>query len=244
MVKAVFFDIDGTLLDHSPEGGSQMPASTRRALKALGESGVGLYIASGRIPGWVTFLAELYPFDGYVTVNGQLATDRAGQVLHRMAHREEDIRRLVELYQKEPFACILIEEEETFALGPDACIRQHFAWAGLPAPALYDIARLKDHPVLQFCMYTPVKEAQRLLAPLEHIEITSAGGDMLDVIPQGGGQRHPGGESGGGLRHRAHRPGRSGEGFGPLWPAARVKKFFQKRKPAFTLPGWYSMILV
>ena len=36
MVKAVFFDIDGTLLDHSPEGGSQMPASTRRALKALG----------------------------------------------------------------------------------------------------------------------------------------------------------------------------------------------------------------
>lgn len=188
MIKAVFFDIDGTLLDHSPEGGSQMPASTRRALKALGESGVGLYIASGRIPGWVTFLAELYPFDGYVTVNGQLATDRAGQVLHRMAHREEDIRRLVELYQKEPFACILIEEEETFALGPDACIRQHFAWAGLPAPALYDIARLKDHPVLQFCMYTPAREAQRLLAPLEHIEITSAGGDILDVIPQGGGK--------------------------------------------------------
>ena len=185
MIRAIFFDIDGTLLDSAT---GKVPPSTLACLRALQRKGVRLWVATGRFPAMTTFLRDIFPFDGVITLNGQLATDKDGQVLHRMAHREEDIRRLVELYQKEPFACILIEEEETFALGPDACIRQHFAWAGLPAPALYDIARLKDHPVLQFCMYTPAKEAQRLLAPLEHIEITSAGGDILDVIPQGGGK--------------------------------------------------------
>lgn len=188
MVKAIFFDIDGTLLDHSPAGGSRMPASTLGALQALGKQGVGLYIASGRIPSWVTFLGELYPFDGYVTVNGQLATDRQGRVLHRMPHQEEDIRGLAALYRERPFPCIIIEEGETFALGPDELIREHFAWAGLAAPAVYDPARLAEHPVLQFCLYCPAEEGQRLLAPLKHVEITSAGGDILDVIPKGGGK--------------------------------------------------------
>ena len=40
MIKAIFFDIDGTLLDHSPKGGGRIPPSTLRCLEALRKKGI------------------------------------------------------------------------------------------------------------------------------------------------------------------------------------------------------------
>ena len=45
-IKACFFDIDGTLIDH--EGGSVMPQSTKESLCALREKGVKLFVATVR----------------------------------------------------------------------------------------------------------------------------------------------------------------------------------------------------
>ena len=45
MIKAVFFDIDGTLLSHST---NSVPASARRALEELREKGILTFIATGR----------------------------------------------------------------------------------------------------------------------------------------------------------------------------------------------------
>ena len=46
-IKAAFFDIDGTLLLFDNHG---MPDSTVQALHALQESGVKIFIATGRPP--------------------------------------------------------------------------------------------------------------------------------------------------------------------------------------------------
>ena len=45
MIKAVFFDIDGTLLDHSAHA---VPESTIRAVEALREKGILTFTATGR----------------------------------------------------------------------------------------------------------------------------------------------------------------------------------------------------
>ena len=47
MIKAIFFDIDGTLLDHSPKGGGRIPPSTLRCLEALRKKGIKLFVATG-----------------------------------------------------------------------------------------------------------------------------------------------------------------------------------------------------
>lgn len=188
MIKALFFDIDGTLLDHSPQGGGKMPASTLACLEAAHRKGIQVFVATGRIPSMATFLKDLFPFDGAITLNGQLALGRDGELLHRMAHHPEDILQLVEIVQKDPFPCLIIEEEESFYVTDDPVIQKHFAWAGLDAPKQYRTERLQNHPVLQFLAYIPMEEAQQRLASLEHIEITTAGGDILDVIPKEGGK--------------------------------------------------------
>lgn len=188
MIKAIFFDIDGTLLDHSPKGGGRMPPSTLRCLEALRKKGIKLFVATGRIPAMVTFLEDLFPFDGFVTLNGQLALDREGRVLHRMAHHPQDILKLAELVEADPFPCLVIEEKDSFFMVETPIIREHFQKEGLSAPGSYHIARLEEHPILQFLAYIPKEEAQRRLASLEHIEITSAGGTILDIIPKEGGK--------------------------------------------------------
>ena len=172
MIKAIFFDIDGTLLDHSPKGGGRIPPSTLRCLEALRKKGIKLFVATGRIPAMVTFLEDLFPFDGFV----------------RMAHHPQDIRKLAELVEADPFPCLVIEEKDSFFMVETPIIREHFQKEGLSAPGSYHIARLEEHPILQFLAYIPKEEAQRRLASLEHIEITSAGGTILDIIPKEGGK--------------------------------------------------------
>ena len=188
MIKALFFDIDGTLIHHAAGGIGEVPPSTLQCLQALRKKGVRLFVATGRPLEMVGFLDSIFPFDGFITFNGQLATDQKGEVLHRVSHHPRDIRQLVELVHADPFPCLLLEQDQKFYVTYFDVMQKHYEMAGLPAPqGPYDLARLEDHPILQFLAYIPPEEKYRL-APLEHIEITSAGPLCFDVIPKGGGK--------------------------------------------------------
>ena len=66
MVKAIFFDIDGTLVSFETH---KIPASTQEALKTLRDKGIKIFIATGRPQCLINNLGDL-EFDGYITVNG------------------------------------------------------------------------------------------------------------------------------------------------------------------------------
>ena len=66
MVKAVFFDIDGTLVSFRTHS---IPASAQLALDMLRQQGIRVFIASGRHLSAINNLGS-NRFDGYVTING------------------------------------------------------------------------------------------------------------------------------------------------------------------------------
>ena len=68
MIKAIFFDIDGTLLDHDTH---LMPSSTFEALKKLRKNGIRLFVATGRPPNNLKVIQDCFEFDGFLTSNGQ-----------------------------------------------------------------------------------------------------------------------------------------------------------------------------
>ena len=70
MIKALFFDIDGTLVSFKTH---QIPVSTVAALQEAKARGVQIFIATGRPKVIITNLKELEKrnlIDGYITMNG------------------------------------------------------------------------------------------------------------------------------------------------------------------------------
>ncbi|MEF3304579.1 Cof-type HAD-IIB family hydrolase [Paenibacillus sp. GYB003] len=73
----LFFDIDGTLLDHD----KRLPPRTKEAIFALKERGHEVAIATGRAPFMFEKLREELRIDTYVSYNGQYVVLR-GDVLY------------------------------------------------------------------------------------------------------------------------------------------------------------------
>lgn len=65
--RAIFFDIDGTLLGRD----KRMPPSTLHALKKARENGVLLFVATGRVTPMTYFLRDYFDFDGFAAMTGQ-----------------------------------------------------------------------------------------------------------------------------------------------------------------------------
>ena len=68
MIKALFFDIDGTLVGFDTH---RMSDKLKECLNELRAKGVKLFISSGRHT-LVMDNLESFPFDGYIAMNGVL----------------------------------------------------------------------------------------------------------------------------------------------------------------------------
>lgn len=102
-IKAVFFDIDGTLVSFKTHA---MPESTHRALHMLRRKGIKLFISSGRPLSAIDNL-EGEEFDGFVTVNGSLCWMN-GEIVHRAPVPVSDVTSWIEYERKNRTDCFMI----------------------------------------------------------------------------------------------------------------------------------------
>ena len=102
MIKAVFFDIDGTLVSFKTH---RVPDSTKRAIAILRAKGIRVFIASGRQLLAINNLEDLQ-FDGYVTLNGGYCIV-GEKVIYKHSMPSEDMVSLVRyMEEQESFPCI------------------------------------------------------------------------------------------------------------------------------------------
>ena len=79
MTKALFFDIDGTLVSFHTHRVSE---ATRQAIRQLRTQGIKVFIATGRHLQVINNLGDL-EFDGYVTLNGSCCYIGRDRVIYR-----------------------------------------------------------------------------------------------------------------------------------------------------------------
>lgn len=112
MIKAAFFDIDGTILSHTQR---KIPDSTRKAIHMMQEKGIKVYIATGRHAIEIDEVDfEDLHFDGYIALNGSLLLDEKGNVEKHIHLAEEDKEVLVQLFNESKYAVLLVTMNELY----------------------------------------------------------------------------------------------------------------------------------
>lgn len=181
MIKAIFFDIDGTLFSHKTKS---IPESTEKALKMLRQKGICLFIASGRHIDEVNQIPfKNHTFDGYVTLNGQLCFDRQQKPFwgNQMKLRSTDS--LVYLFQEQRFPILLIEENRCYInYVNDYVLQAHREVSCLPPVVdVYDGA-----PVYQAIAYVDAAKESSLAEKLWGCRLTRWNCNGIDILPENG----------------------------------------------------------
>lgn len=183
MIKAAFFDIDGTLLSHTLHG---VPAGTVRALAALRRRGVLVFAATGRhMQEFLRLPLHDLTFDGYVTLNGQLCLDRDGKILAETALPQADVQTLAALFAEKRLPLMLVEEKRMYINFVDEFVRAANRAISTPVPptGLYTGAKL-----YQAILYAVDADVQPVAARLPGCKTSRWNRFGVDIVPKTGGK--------------------------------------------------------
>ena len=108
MIKAAFFDVDGTLISHRI---SDIPASTIQSLYALKRAGILIFLATGRHRCELANLPlHRFPFDGYITLTGQICYDSDFRPFYLCPFSDDDRDRIVKEFLARRIPLVLVNE--------------------------------------------------------------------------------------------------------------------------------------
>ena len=181
MIKAVFFDIDGTLLSHQSGG---VPESARESLRQLKEAGIRIFAATGR---HMLELARLpvqdLPFDGYVTSNGQICLDGSKTLLYDNPIHPEDTRKLAALFDRMAHPIMIIERNRMYINFINETVRMAQREISTPVPA---VGTYTGNPVYQFVTYEGPECMEPLAKQLPNCKMCRWNPRAFDIIPREG----------------------------------------------------------
>ena len=185
-VKAVFFDIDGTL---AAAKSHIIPKSTREAVRRLREKGIFCILSTGRHPLEVeeeNILPGL-DFDGGIWLTGQLCELRGTCILQNCFTKEQLII-LREFLEKRRRSCIFFEKDAMYCNLVDERIEKEQTGIGTAVPPVRDIGDLEKREILQMVPFIDRAEEEALLALLPECRLTRWGEGVVDFLPAGGGK--------------------------------------------------------
>jgi len=157
IIKAVFFDIDGTLVSFKT---NTVPESAKQALHKLREKGIKIIVATGRSITAIDHIKDLN-FDGYICFNGGYCQTIDGKVLYRNAINEDDIKSLLNYSIANEVSFALMYENKVQINDVTPEIAAMYAHLNLAVPPLINRDDVDFNSVLQANIFLgPDKEPE------------------------------------------------------------------------------------
>ena len=182
MVKAIFFDIDGTLVSFKTH---RIPDSTLVALDLLRKKGIRLFIATGRQFYSIDNLGD-QEFDGFVTLNGGYCITGDQQVIYRHPIEPSDIEALVRYQESvEIFPCGLVLDREIYMNYSNETVLELFGMLNFPPQPIRPLRESLGQDVYQLIAFFTEGQQERIMSVLPNCEATRWNPLFADVVPKG-----------------------------------------------------------
>lgn len=185
MIKAVFFDIDGTLISFKTH---KMPVSTQRALNMLREKGIKLFVATGRAPNDTDFLKEYFDFDGIVSFNGQYCFDKSG-VIYQSTFALKSVDAILPYLAEHNIACCFETVSGNRFNLIDSRVTELLELVGMShvTPVLADMDNLPAE-IFQLTVYVTPEEEKPLMKLLPECKALRWSPLLINVIRKDSGK--------------------------------------------------------
>lgn len=183
-IKAVFLDIDGTLVRFREK---TLDDRTRSVLERAHERGISLFIVTGRFKTGIGVDRD-FPFDGYGTANGEYCFLPGGEVVHMSAWDPADVAAIVRRCQDLDLCASFTEPDAVYFCGSERAraisTRIHPVRDATARPW----SVVGENPVLQVVVDCPESMDARLLDGIPGVESARWSPDFIDVVEKGRGK--------------------------------------------------------
>ncbi len=169
MIKALFFDIDGTLVSFDSH---TIPQSTINAIARAKSRGLEIYIATGRPRAIIDNIGQIEQYvDGYITANGAFCFIGEREISCSPI-APEDVKAVLRAADRDNFSCMVVGENDFTMHNPTEKAEYIFK-------DLLNVADMGEKTPLEnvlrqrIIQLTPIVDAdgeQRLLASLGAVE--------------------------------------------------------------------------
>jgi Cof subfamily protein (haloacid dehalogenase superfamily) len=186
MIKAIFFDLDGTLI---PSATGTCSPAVKNALDVLRSKKILLFAATGRSPYElnVTKMIDGLIFDAIVSMNGQFCYT-ATQTIRCRAFDRHVLAPLLRQIETAAYPCEVIGTNSVFISSVDSHVRAAQASVRMPVPQLGDLSSALQSDVLMLTVFVPKAEDLTFRKALKHACVSRWNEYAIDVLPEGGGK--------------------------------------------------------
>ena len=166
-IKALFFDIDGTLVSFQTH---RIPQSTVEALEEAKRKGVKVYISTGRPKMIITNLGQIeHLIDGYITTNGARCFIGEHTVCQHPIS-SSDVDKVIVASTRDGYPVIVVGEKHLAILNLTPLVEEIFV-KGLGVDNLdfqSDMDNLAGEEILQLTPFCNVEQEKALLPTLDN----------------------------------------------------------------------------
>lgn len=186
MIKALIFDLDGTIV--SGKTGTYS-ALFKESFDTLHKKGFLIFAATGRSPYEfkITKMIDGLDFDAVICLNGQLCYNES-KIIYSHPFSTRQAKNIINYISDTGYPCAVIGKNSTFISKSNPQVEAAQAFVNTPVPPIRKLTDFKDDEVLMFTVFVPAEEECEFVSPLSNVNVARWHPFALDIVPAGGGK--------------------------------------------------------